>query len=125
VTQILKLRRWTQAEATEVITAWRRSGLSQRVFCERHEFDAQRLVRWAKLVPDRPAFAEVVVVGSAIVVELGSARVFIDHKVDNNHLARVLRVVVQFTRVWITIPPKRASAAKHGIPSIRQSPPSA
>jgi hypothetical protein len=70
--QILEIRRWTQAEATEVITAWRRSGLSQRAFCEHHGLDGQRLVRWAKLVPDRPAFTEVVVVGSSAPVSVGS-----------------------------------------------------
>ena len=111
--QTVQKRRWTQNDAAEVVTAWRRSGLSQRVFCERHAIEIQRLARWAKQLPDRPALAEVVVVNnptpsssalarrsapsssanSAIVVEVGSARVVVEHDVDDDHLARVLQIV--------------------------------
>ncbi len=63
------------------------------------EIDVQRLARWAKLTPTAPTFAEVVVVGepttsrAPIIVELGTARVVVEHNVDDDHLARGLRVV--------------------------------
>jgi len=102
--QILKMPRWTPADAAEVVAAWRRSGQSQRTFCEQHGIDGQRLARWAKASSPTPSFAEVVVVDSSsasasaspnspIVIELGPARVIVDHDVDDAHLARVLRVV--------------------------------
>lgn len=102
--QILEQRRWTPIDAASVVTAWRRSGLSRRGFCEQHGIDSQRLGRWCKQVPDTPeapVFAEVIVIGepasspsgSAISVELGSARVIVDHHFDDEHLARVLRIV--------------------------------
>ncbi len=99
LSQILARPRWTPEDATSVVTAWRRSGLSQRAFCERLGIDGQRLARWAKLIPEAPAFAEVVVInespkaGAPIIVELGSARVIVDHDVEDDHLARVLRIV--------------------------------
>lgn len=101
--QILKLPRWTPADAAEVVAVWRRSGQSQRAFCEHHGIDGQRLARWAKSSGPAPRFAEVVVIDSTsssaptsnspIVIELGSARVIVEHDVDDEHLARVLRVV--------------------------------
>lgn len=99
LSQIVAKLRWTPEDANNVVTAWRRSSLSRRAFCERHGIDAQRLARWAKLLPEPPAFAEVVVVSepassrAPIIVEVGSARVVVDHDVDDDHLARVLRIV--------------------------------
>ena len=97
--QILESRRWSRTDATTVIEAWRASRLSCRAFCERHALDPQRIARWAKQLERTPTLAEVVVVGEAarpqsvIVIELGPARVVVDHDVDDDHLARVVRVV--------------------------------
>ena len=97
--QIVAKSRWTPEDANDVVKAWRRSGLSRRAFCDRHGIDAQRLARWTKLLPEPPAFAEVVVVSgpatsrAPIIIEIGSARVVVDHDVDDDHLARVLRIV--------------------------------
>jgi hypothetical protein len=97
--QLLKKSRWTRDDAAVVVTTWRASDLSQAAFCRQHGLDPQRLVRWAAELPERPAFAEVVVVAgpersnSTITVELGRARVVVDLDVDDDHLARVLRVV--------------------------------
>ncbi|PRQ02181.1 hypothetical protein ENSA5_26400 [Enhygromyxa salina] len=74
--------------------------MSRRAFCERHDIDEQRLARWAKNYPAPPRLAEVVVVGelpsarsSSLVIELGQARVHVERGVDDELLARVLRVV--------------------------------
>ena len=97
--QILAKPRWNRDHAREVVEAWRRSGLSRRAFCERHDLDPQRLARWAAQLPERPVFAEVVVADTetttpaTIVVELGDARVVVAHDVDDDHLTRVLRIV--------------------------------
>ncbi|WP_181198006.1 hypothetical protein, partial [Enhygromyxa salina] len=55
---------------------------------------------WAKNYPAPPRLAEVVVVGelpsarsSSLVIELGQARVHVERGVDDELLARVLRVV--------------------------------
>lgn len=99
IAQILDKPRWTRDDAAAIVTTWRTSGLSQAAFCRQHGIDPQRLGRWAGELPSRPAFAEVVVVtntdrpSSTITVELGRARVIVDHEVDDEHLARVLRVV--------------------------------
>jgi hypothetical protein len=97
--QILEKPRWTRNDAAVVVTTWRASGRSQAAFCRQYDIDPQRLSRWAAELPERPAFAEIVVVAepgrssSTITIELGSARVVVDHEVDDTHLARVLRVV--------------------------------
>lgn len=98
--QILAKRRWTRSEAAKVVQAWRDSSLSRRAFCQRHDIDEQRLALWAKNFPAQPRLAEVVVIGelptskpSALVIELGRARVHVEHGVDDELLARVLRVV--------------------------------
>jgi hypothetical protein len=97
--QIVSKRRWTSKDATDVVTAWRRSDLSQRAFCKQHGIDSPRLARWAKLIPEAPAFVEAVVVSKSvassppIIVELGAARIVIGHEVEDDHLARVLRIV--------------------------------
>jgi hypothetical protein len=98
--QLLAKHRWTRTEAAKVVQAWRDSGMSHRAFCEHHELDDQRLERWAKNFPTAPRLAEVVVVGelpgsksSPLVIELGQARVHVGHDVDDELLARVLRVV--------------------------------
>ncbi|WP_106392033.1 IS66 family insertion sequence element accessory protein TnpA [Enhygromyxa salina] len=93
-------RRWTRPDAAKVVQAWRDSDMSRRAFCERHDIDEQRLARWAKNYPAPPRLAEVVVVGelpsarsSSLVIELGQARVHVERGVDDELLARVLRVV--------------------------------
>lgn len=96
--QIANKRRWTRPDAAKVVQAWRDSGTSRRMFCERYDIDEQRLARWAKNFPLAPRLAEVVVVGefprsSSLVIEFGQARVHVDHDVDDELLARVLRVV--------------------------------
>lgn len=98
--QILPKRRWTRSEAAKVVQAWRDSGMTRRTFCQRHGVDEQRMARWAKNFPLQPRFAEVVVVGelpsskrSSLVIEIGRARVHVEHDVDDEFLARVLRVV--------------------------------
>lgn len=89
-----------RSEAAKAVQAWRDSGMSLRAFCERHGVDEQRLARWAKNYPAPPKFAEVVVVSelpiskpSSLVIEVGQARVHVEHDVDDEFLARVLRVV--------------------------------
>jgi hypothetical protein len=90
--------RWTEAHATEIVAAWRASKLTCRAFAEAHGIDPQRLSRWAKQLSS-PTFAEVFLVdeparsNAAVIIELGQARVIVDHDVDGEHLARVLRVV--------------------------------
>lgn len=98
--KILTKRRWSRPDAASVVQACRDSGMSRAAFCERHDIDEQRLARWAKNFPAPPSFAEVVVVGelstsnsSALVIELGQARVHVEGDVDDELLARVLRVV--------------------------------
>jgi hypothetical protein len=92
-------RRWTSADATQVLAAWRKSGLSARSFARAHGIDAQRLWWWSKridseskpvhsrrtqalarLVPavvsSAPTTASVVVhVASGLVIEVDSAAV--------------------------------------------------
>jgi transposase-like protein len=99
-TQILTKRRWSRSEAATAVQAWRDSAMSLHAFCERHGIDEQRLAHWAKNFPVAPKFAEVVVVGelpiskpSALVIELGQARVHVERDVDDEFLARVLCVV--------------------------------
>jgi hypothetical protein len=98
--QLAKKRRWSRPDAAKVVQAWRDSEMSRRAFCERHDIDEKRLARWAKNFPAPPRLAEVVVVGelsgstsSSLVIELGQARVHIERDVDDELLARVLRVV--------------------------------
>ncbi|PRP92416.1 hypothetical protein ENSA5_49240 [Enhygromyxa salina] len=74
--------------------------MSRRASCERHDIDEQRLARWAKNYLAPPRLAEVAVVGelpsarsSSLVIELGQARVHVERSVDDELLARVLRVV--------------------------------
>ena len=100
LTKILTKRRWSRSEAGKAVQAWRDSGLSLHAFCERHSIDEQRLARWAKNFPAPPKFAEVVMVGElpsstpqSLVIELGQARVHVERDVDDEFLARVLRVV--------------------------------
>lgn len=100
LTPIFAKRRWSHSDAAKVVQAWRDSGMSRRVFCERHVVDEQRLARWAMNFPAPTRFAEVVVVGelptakpSPLVIELGHARVHVERDVDDEFLARVLRVV--------------------------------
>lgn len=99
--QIVEKRRWTRSDAAHVVTAWRASGLSRAAFATRHNLDPQRIARWAAELPERPAFAEVIVVtdpkpsppAGMIAVELGRARVVVEGDVDDDQLARVLRIV--------------------------------
>lgn len=100
LTQILTKRRWSRSEAGKAVQAWRDSGMSLHAFCKRHGVDEQRLTRWANNFPATPKFAEVVVVGEhphstsqSLVIELGQARVHVERDVDDEFLARVLRVV--------------------------------
>lgn len=80
-------RRWTDAEAEEVLTAWKDSGLSMSAFARTHDVSAQRLQWWKKKAARRAAmergkpadaevqFAPVVLTGvgsrPAAVVRLG------------------------------------------------------
>jgi hypothetical protein len=100
--QIIAKRRWSAPDAAKVIEAWRTSNTSRQTFCERHDLDEQRLARWAKSFPTTPApeFAELVLVGQlpssdkpALVIELGQARVLVEPDIDDELLARVLRIV--------------------------------
>lgn len=90
--------RWTEADAAEIVATWRASNQNCQALAEAHGLDPQRLSRWAKRLAS-PTFTEVFVVdpptrsSTPLIIELGQARVIIEHDVDDEHLARVLRIV--------------------------------
>jgi transposase-like protein len=83
----LASRRWTDVEAEEVLTAWKKSGLGMSAFARTHDVSVQRLQWWKKKAARRVAmeggksadaevqFAPVVLTGvgsrPAAVVRLG------------------------------------------------------
>ena len=91
--------RWTEADASHIVAAWRASKLSARAFANVHGIDHQRLSRWAKQLSSVPVLTEVFIVdeprraNAVLIIELGQVRVLVDPDVDEEHLARVLRVV--------------------------------
>src|SRR5262249_36545228 len=53
-------RRWSEAEATVLLAAWRRSGLSLAVFARQRGFQAQRLAWWHKRLSGRSSSRDLV-----------------------------------------------------------------
>lgn len=70
-----KSRRWTEGEAREALARLAASGLSVRVFAERHGVDAQRFYWWRRrlTVPKRRR---------AKFVELGPKQLFVAERVE-------------------------------------------
>ncbi len=50
----LAVRRWNEAEAKQVLAAWRESGLALRAFARLHGLQAQRLFFWKKRLDGQP-----------------------------------------------------------------------
>ena len=66
---------WTERDAKKVVRAWRRSGVSQRAFAEKHGLSRQRLCYWnsrLKIEQREPApqFVPGVVIESSATVSI-------------------------------------------------------
>jgi transposase-like protein len=46
---VRRRRRWSPAEITTILTQYRRSGLAQRAFAQRHDLSLSTFSRWLRL----------------------------------------------------------------------------
>lgn len=105
ITKVIGKRRWAEADARIVVSAWQRSGKRVSEFASEYGLSSQRLVRWSERLQDgsrgRVRFHPVRLVGGerggesvAIeVVLLDGKRVRVGEGFSSEELGRVLEVL--------------------------------
>jgi len=105
ISEVIGKRRWSEADARIVVSAWRRSGKRVSEFTRENGLSSQRLVRWSERMEGGPRegvrFHPVGLVGGERGGELGAIEVvLLDGKrlrvgagFSSEELARVLEVL--------------------------------
>lgn len=104
----LRKLRWQKRDAEVVLEEWSNSGVELQEFARRHELRPARLQRWSERLGSRQgvrfhpvelrfdSFSRLGPLGGAGGVEVvlrGRRRVVVEREFDEEHLARLVRVV--------------------------------